>query len=74
MNKLFFISKPVSDFLYADCHNHNLNVVNMGVLLFIRNQSKLSSNAECIFRISQDGVLNLVPYMSKRLVYVSSPD
>jgi hypothetical protein len=69
MNKLFFISKQVSDFLYADSSSHNLTIINMGVSLFHRNSSKFSSNTECIFRISQDGLLNLIPYMSKRLVY-----
>jgi hypothetical protein len=71
MNKLFFISSEVSRFLYADCHSHNLNIINMGVALFHRNSSKYSSNTECIFRLSQDGLLNLIPYMSKRLVYAS---
>jgi hypothetical protein len=41
----------------------------MGVSLFHRNASKFSSNSECIFRISQDGLLNLIPYMSKRLIW-----
>jgi hypothetical protein len=41
----------------------------MGVALFHRNSSKYSTNSECIFRISQDGLLNLLPYMTKRLVY-----
>lgn len=72
MNKLYFISEPVSRFLYADSGSHNLNIINMGVPVFLRNKSKFSSNSECIFRISQDGLLNLIPYMTKRLVY--APD
>ena len=52
MNKLFFISEAVSKFLYADCDSHNLNIINMGVSLFLRNKSKFSSNTECIFRVS----------------------
>jgi hypothetical protein len=69
MNKLFFISRELSNFLYADSASHQLTIINMGVSLFHRNISKFSSNTECIFRISQDGVLNLLPYMTKRLVY-----
>jgi len=72
MKKLYFISGEVSKFLYADSANHNLNIINMGVAMFHRNSSKYSTNSECIFRISQDGLLNLIPYMSKRLVYVST--
>lgn len=72
MNKLFFISEEVSNFLYADASSKNLTIINMGVALFHRNTSKFSSNTECIFRISQDGLLNLIPYMTKRIVYAPS--
>jgi len=33
MNKLYFISKEVSDFLYSD-PSRSLNLINIGVLLF----------------------------------------
>ena len=69
MKKLYFISPEVSKFLYADSGRHQLNIINMGVSLFHRNASKFSTNAECIFRLSQDGLLNIIPYMKKRLVY-----
>jgi len=72
MNKLYFISPEVSKFLYADSGRHQLNIVNMGVSVFFRNNSKFSSNSECIFRLSQDGLLNIIPYMTKRLVYAPS--
>jgi len=72
MKKLYFISPALSKFLYADCNSHQLNIVNMGVTMFHRNNSKHSSNSECIFRISQDGLLNLIPYMNKRLIFVST--
>ena len=74
MNKLYFISPALSRFLYADCDSHNLNIINMGVPVFLRNKSKFSSNSECIFRISQDGLLNLIPYMTKRLIYAPDLD
>jgi hypothetical protein len=41
--------------------------------MFFRNQSKYG-NAECIFRISQDGILNLIPYMTKRIVYTDNEE
>jgi hypothetical protein len=72
MKKLYFISPQVSKFLYADANSHHLNIINMGVTMFHRNNSKNSSNSECIFRVSQDGLLNLIPYMGKRLIYVST--
>ena len=72
MKKLYFISPEVSKFLYADSGRHQLNIINMGVSLFHRNASKFSANAECIFRLSQDGLLNIIPYMKKRLVYAPS--
>ena len=73
MKKLYFISPEVSKFLYANTASQ-LNIINMGVALFHRNSSKYSSNSDCIFRISQDGLLNLIPYMSKRLIFVSTMD
>ena len=73
MKKIFFISKSVSDFLYADKDAHNLYIINMGVGMFNRNQSRWGGSAsECIFRVDQDGVTNLVPYMTKRLVWAQS--
>ena len=68
MKKIFYISKEVSDYLYCDAAKHELNIIDIGVLLFQRNVTRHGSNSECIFRIAQDGILNLVPYMSKRIV------
>lgn len=71
MNKVLYISKGLSDFLYTDATAHNLNIINMGVPLFQRNHSKFSGG-ECCFRILQEGIMNIVPYMKKRLVKSSS--
>ena len=71
MNKILYINKGLSDFLYTDCTSHNLNIVNMGVPLFQRNHSKFAGG-ECIFRIVQEGIMNIVPYMTKRLVRSSN--
>ncbi len=51
MKKIFFITKEVSDYLYADSVHHNLLIINMGVGMFHRNQSRFGGAAECIFRI-----------------------
>jgi hypothetical protein len=37
MKKIFFITKEVSDYLYADSDHHNLFIINMGVGMFHRN-------------------------------------
>ena len=65
--KIYLISKEVSDFLYTDVFKHQVNLINLGVHVFQRNQSK-SPAGECIYRVVQDGLVNLVPYMSKRVV------
>ena len=50
MKKIYFISKELSRFVHADV-KHALNIINLGVVLFERNQSKGSANMECIYRI-----------------------
>lgn len=65
--KIYFISKEVSDFLYTDVFRHDLNLINLGVQVFQRNNSKFSAG-ECIYRVSQDGIMNMVPYFSKRVI------
>lgn len=70
LNKIIFLSKGVKEILDCDKERTKLNIVNMGVVVFLRNKSKYGS-LECIFRISQDGVYNVLPYMTKRLVKCS---
>ena len=67
MNKITFISKQLSDYLFTDSMCHKLAILNMGVPLFSRNNSRFSGS-ECIFRINQEGVSNLIPFMNKRIV------
>lgn len=69
MNKLQFVTKGLSDLLYADT-KQQLELVAAGVEAFVRNQSKFGG-AECIFRISQDGVYHIYPYMTKRVIKCS---
>ena len=44
-----------------------MDLISLGVHLFQRNNSKYSGT-ECIYRVVEDGILNLIPYMTKRLV------
>ena len=68
---MYYITKEVSDYLYTDA-KHELNIINIGVLLFQRNNGRYGGNMECIFRIVQDGIINIVPYMSKRIIKTTS--
>ena len=61
------MTKEVSDFLYTDAFKHDMNLINLGVQVFQRNVSK-SPAGECIYRMVQDGLIHMVPYMTKRLV------
>jgi hypothetical protein len=67
MKKVYYISKEVSDYLYTDT-KHQLSIINIGVLLFQRNIGRYGGNMECIFRIAQDGIINVIPHMSKRII------
>ena len=64
------MTNELSRFLYAD-DEHKLNIQHIGTTLMIRNQSRNSSNAECIYRIIQDGLRYLVPFMNKRIIRTS---
>jgi hypothetical protein len=68
MKKISFISKELSDYLYTDCFKNQLNLINLGVTAFVRNNSRMGTNSDCIYRVCQDGILNVLPYMRKRVV------
>lgn len=72
MKKVYFVSKELSDYLYTDCFDKSLNLINLGVHAFSRNQSKFGGNSDCIYRIAQDGILNILPYMAKRVIKTKS--
>ena len=57
----------MSELLYCDSFKHAVDLVNIGVTVFERNKSKYSGT-ECIYRIVQDGVLSILPYLTKRVV------
>lgn len=69
MNKLFLLNKGLSDFLYAD-QSKQINLIAGGAETFLRNSSKSYSGVDCIFRISQDGVNHVYPFMTKRIFYI----
>ena len=71
MKKVYFISKELSRFLHADSQKHELKIINLGCTVFVRNQSKKSQNVECIYRICQDGVKFLLPWMHNRILSTS---
>ena len=50
-----------------------MSLVNLGVTVFQRNNSKFSGT-DCIYRIVQDGVLNILPYLTKRVIKTTSLD
>ena len=69
MNKLMVINRGLSDVLYAD-QEKQLNLVAAGAETFIRNTSKTYGGTECIFRISQNGVYHVYPFMTKRILKI----
>lgn len=71
MNRVMYITKELSQFLYADTEKHLLNLVSVGTTIFSKNHSKVSSNSECIFRLSQDGLRFISPQIKKRHVITS---
>jgi len=74
MKKVYYISPELSRFLHADSEKHELNIINMGVIAFLRNQAKQSANVECIFRICQDGLTFLAPQMKNRILFTDDLD
>ena len=76
--KIMVISKGVKRYIDSVCYgnkerasirNGKVNIVNLGVPIFKKNKNKFGGG-ECIFRICQEGVDCVVPFMTKRVVYV----
>ena len=68
--KINYISKGVYNFLMSDKRN-NLNVMNAGVRMFGFNKLKNYKNelVHCTYRVCQDGMLYVIPYMRKRVLF-----
>ena len=70
MKKIHFITKSLSRYLHADSAQHELKIISMGCQVFQRNQGK-SANVECIYRVCQDGISFLLPWLQNRILYTS---
>ena len=74
MKKVYFIAKELSRYLHADSERHQLKIISTGCQIFIRNQGKNSQNVECIYRVCQDGIQFILPWLSTRIIYTSCFD
>jgi len=74
MKKVHFISRSLSRYLHADSEQHQLKIISMGCNVFVRNQGKNSANVECIFRVCQDGIRFVLPWIKNRIVFTSCAD
>ena len=70
MKKISFISKSLSEYLCTNV-DQSLNIVDIGVPVFLRTTAKHSA-PECLYRLAQDGLANVAPFMTKRIVKTSS--
>ena len=69
--KLNFISKGLLHLIKSDRRNQ-LKLINLGVKLFSMNKRKIPEEDDtdfCKFRICQDGLIYLLPFMSKRIYF-----
>ena len=69
--KINFVSKGVTDLLKLD-KNQKLFVQNAGVKLFKANKQKDENAVNfCLYRVCQDGLMYLLPFMHKRIFFVN---
>jgi multisite-specific tRNA:(cytosine-C5)-methyltransferase len=68
--KINFVSKGVQDVLESDKRNM-LKLINVGVKLFSFNKLKegQSSDHFCKYRVCQDGLMNVIPFLTKRILF-----
>lgn len=74
MKRVYFITKSMSRYLLADSDQHQLKIISVGCSAFMRNHGKNSQNVECIFRVCQDGIHFLLPWLKNRIVYTECLD
>jgi len=65
---LYFVNTAVKEFLQNN--QERVKVINAGVKIFGRTETKFNA---CRFRLAQDGLKIILPYMEKRVVEIS-PD
>lgn len=67
--KVNFISKGVNELLSSDKRNQ-LKLISVGVKLFSNNKAKCDDLSNfCRYRICQDGMMYLIPFMTKRIFF-----
>ncbi|KAK6106374.1 NOL1/NOP2/sun family protein [Brugia pahangi] len=66
---LYFVNSAVKQFLL--CNQDKVKVINAGIRMFGRVESKYNI---CQFRILQDGIRTILPYLGKRTVEISVED
>jgi len=68
--KINFVSKGVMDLLRLD-KKQKLFIQNAGVKLFKMNKQKDENAVNfCLYRVCQDGLMYLLPFMHKRIFYI----
>lgn len=67
MKKVYFITHELSRYLHSDAKKE-LKIISTGCTVFVRNQGKNSANVECIYRVCQDGIRFLLPWLSSRIM------
>ena len=71
--KINFISKGVCDLLKSDNKNKVLKLQNAGVKMFnkekIKNENNKNNNDYCKYRICQDGLMYILPFIHKNIFY-----
>ncbi|VDK45024.1 unnamed protein product [Anisakis simplex] len=66
---LYYVNDAVKDFL--ECNQEKVKFINAGLRMFGRVETKFE---QCRFRMSQDGVNLILPFLSKRVVGVEVAD
>jgi len=71
-NSIYFVSTNVRDMMLND-DGKKLRVVNTGVKMWTKHDSK-DLVYDCAYRLSQEGIPPLLPYLSKRKVTIAEED
>ena len=67
--KVLLVSEGVQRFVEAD-KAHKIKLVNMGCIVFQKGKESFAGN-ECLYRLSQEGIHFILPYMNLRKIRVS---
>ncbi|VDM65901.1 unnamed protein product, partial [Strongylus vulgaris] len=67
--QLFYANSTVKDFVQRNMAN--VSIQNAGMKMFSRNEQKVEATR---FRLSQEGIRHLLPYMDKQIVKINQDD